>query len=186
MDTYKKRVPKRDREEINRIISLGEVTDESVNYIIELIYEINELDGKKNTESRNPIKLIINSSGGCVYSGFGLIDVIDASKTPIYTICHGQAFSMGFVIMIAGHKRFSTKSSTFMYHDLSTDPGHISVAGLRQELKECDRLQVLFDNYVISKTRLTKKILDPIKNQKIDWYIDAELALKHGIVNEII
>ena len=60
---------------LSRTITLGEINSELTNDIIQLIYDINDEDiGKTQVE---PIKLIINSFGGEVYSGLALIDIID-------------------------------------------------------------------------------------------------------------
>jgi ATP-dependent protease ClpP protease subunit len=42
------------------------------------------------------------------------------SKTKIHTICTGVAMSAGFMILISGHKRFSYKHSTLLYHQASS------------------------------------------------------------------
>ena len=73
---------------LSRIITLGDIDPITVNEVIQDIYEINAEDAKKQIVE--PIKLIINSFGGEVYSGLALIDVIDSSQTPIHTICHCQ------------------------------------------------------------------------------------------------
>ena len=91
---------------LSRIITLGDIECETVNEIIQDIYEINEEDAKKQTVE--PIKLIINSFGGEVFSGLALIDVIDTSQTPIHTICHGTAMSMALIVYAAGHVRHAS------------------------------------------------------------------------------
>jgi ATP-dependent Clp protease protease subunit len=186
MATYNKRTPKRNSDSLERSIAVGEITSENVNETIALIYEINNEDLRKDVEKREPIKLIINSCGGCAYSGFGLIDVIIQSKTPIYTICHGMAFSMALPIMVAGHKRYSSRSSTFMYHGVSLDPGYDFAISHKLELKEAERQQGLLDKFLISKTKLTLKTLDSVKERKENLYITPEMALKQGIIDEII
>jgi len=90
---------------LSRTLTLGDIDSEIINDIIQLIYEINEEDAKKTQVE--PIKLIINSFGGEVYSGLALIDVIDNSLTPVYTICHGSAMSMALIIYAAGHQRMA-------------------------------------------------------------------------------
>mgnify|MGYP003350628850 FL=1 len=92
------------------IILSGEVDDIIVSDIIQNISDVNEYDDD-NEESvkdfeRKPIKLIINSLGGSIYDGFGLIGVIENSKTPIHTYCYGSAMSMALLILVSGHKRF--------------------------------------------------------------------------------
>ena len=171
----------RDKIKLGRVITLGEITQENVNDIINLIYEINEEDIKKTQVE--PIKLIINSFGGEVYSGLALIDVIDNSRTPIFTICYGTAMSMGLVVYVAGHERYASKNATFMYHEAAY-PIEGKVAHHKQELKEVERIDKICDEYLISKTKLTQETLDNIKITQSEWYFDVDMAVKYGIVDE--
>lgn len=174
---------RRSKDSLNRTITLGDIETETINEIIYSIYEINKEDNKKTNVE--PIKLIINSFGGDIYSGLALIDIIDNSLTPIHTICHGSAMSMGLVIYTAGHYRTASKYSTFMYHEASY-PVEGKVIHHKQELAETERIDNICDDYLISKTKLTKKELDNIKNKQTDWYFDVKTALEYGIVNKII
>jgi ATP-dependent Clp protease protease subunit len=168
---------------LSRTITLGEIDSESANDIIQLIYDINDEDvGKTQVE---PIRLIINSFGGEVYSGLALIDTIDNSSTPIYTICHGSAMSMALIVYAAGHNRYASKNATFMYHEAAY-PIEGKVAHHKQELKEVERVDSICDDYLLSKTSFTKKILNGVKDRQKEWYFDVELAHKYGLVNEIL
>jgi ATP-dependent Clp protease protease subunit len=167
----------------SRILTLDEINNESINDIIQLIYEINDEDiGKKQVE---PIKLIINSFGGEVYSGLALIDVIDNSTTPIYTICHGSAMSMALIVYIAGHQRYASKNATFMYHEAAY-PADGKIIHHKQELKEVERIDKICDDYLLSKTLFTEEQLSNIKKIQGEWYFDVETALKLDVVNEIL
>ena len=168
---------------LSRIITLGYIDAELVNDIIQLIYEINEEDIKK--AQAEPIKLIINSPGGEVYSGLALIDVIDNSQTPIYTICHGTAMSMGLIVYAAGHHRTASRYSTFMYHESHYEMNG-KVATHKQELKEVERIDNICDNYLLSKTSFTKKQFNDVKNKQEEWYFDVNTAKKYGLVDEIL
>jgi ATP-dependent Clp protease protease subunit len=168
---------------LSRIITLGDIETEIVNDIIHSIYEINEEDVKKQTT--DPIKLIINSVGGEIYSGLALIDVINTSLTPIHTICHGSAMSMGLIVFVAGHHRTASPNATFMYHEAMYGLEG-KTAYHKQEMKEANRVDKICDDYLLSKTKLTQKLLDNVKNTQAEWYFDAETALKHGIVSEIL
>jgi ATP-dependent Clp protease protease subunit len=131
----------------NRIISLAEVTQQSANDVIKFIYEVNNED--KNKKQRTPIKLLINSEGGDVYSGFGIIEAIKNSETPIHTICHGQAQSMGLLILAAGNKRFIGAYSTLMYHEINWEVDYQPRKHHRQELQEGDRSQEIYDSLLM-------------------------------------
>ena len=168
---------------LSRVITLGDIDSETVNEVIQLIYDINEEDVKKTHVE--PIKLIINSFGGEVYSGLGLIDVIESSQTPIHTVCHGSAMSMALIIYAAGHHRTASQNATFMYHEAAY-PVAGKVVYHKQELKEVERIDNICDKYLLSKTKLTQKQLNDTKNSQAEWYFDVKTAHKYGLVNEIL
>ena len=70
------------------------------------IIKWNKEDKNIPIEERKPIKIFINSDGGCLNSILNLIDTIKLSKTPIITIGMGKAYSAGGLLLMAGHKRY--------------------------------------------------------------------------------
>ena len=90
----------------NRRLYLNSAIDESIlDSIVFQIMRFNRLDKDIPVEQRKPIVIYINSPGGCVSDGYGLIDVILNSKTPVYTVNQALCASMGFLIFLAGSKR---------------------------------------------------------------------------------
>ena len=174
---------KRNSSKLSRIITLGEIDGESVNEIIETIYEINDEDAKKTTVE--PIKLIINSFGGELYSGLALIDIIDNSLTPVHTICHGSAMSMALIVYAAGHHRSASRYATFMYHEASYETEG-KVMFHKQELSEVERTDRICDDYLLSKTKFTNKQLKEVRDRRGEWYFDVKTANKYGLVDEIL
>lgn len=174
---------KRNSSKLSRIITLGDIDSELVNEVIQLIYEINEEDAKKT--QKEPIKLIINSFGGDIYSCLALIDVIDNSQTPIHTICHGSAMSAALIIFAAGHHRLASKYATFMYHEASYEANG-KVLHHKQEIKEADRTDKICDDYLLSKTKFTPKQLKDVRDKRGEWYFDVKVAMKYGLVDEIL
>ena len=170
----------------NRTISLSEVTQQSANEIIRFIYDINNEDKNIETEQRTPIKLLINSDGGDVYSGFGIVEAINNSETPVYTICHGQAQSMALLVLAAGYKRFIGAYSTVMYHEISWEVDYQPGKHHKQELIEGHRAQEIYDSLLINSTNLNHDQLNIHKDTSSYWYISAEDALRFNIVDEIL
>ncbi|AIF45658.1 ClpP family protease [Virgibacillus sp. SK37] len=172
-----------------KLILSEDVNGSSVRGLIQKILEINLYDQEKEEKEvgykREPIELIVNSFGGSVYDGFALVSVMETSKTPIHTICLGSAMSMGFIIYLAGHKRFAHRFSTFMYHEIISG-GFQKTEEHRRNVKECERLQKQYDDYVLEKTTLYQEKLDNVKSTVTDWYIPAEEAVKYGIVQELV
>jgi ATP-dependent Clp protease protease subunit len=167
-----------------RILSIGDIEIDNVNELIENIYEINEEDAKKT--QKEPIRLIVNSPGGDVYHGFALVDVISNSLTPIYTICHGHAMSAALIVYAAGHKRFASQRTTFMYHELSWSTQQEKLQYHLQEVKEGERMWKIYDDYLLSRTSFTSAQLDKVKKTRGEWYMDVKTAMKYGLVDDLI
>ena len=75
-------------------------------------------------EAENPnkeISLYINSPGGVVTSGMAMYDTMQYIRSPVSTVCIGQACSMGSLLLCAGEKgkRFSLPNSRIMIHQPS-------------------------------------------------------------------
>lgn len=69
---------------------------------------------------KEPIYIYVNSPGGCLSSGYAIIDQMSISQCPIYTIVRGQAHSMGAIIAAYGDKgcRYAMSNSSIMLHGL--------------------------------------------------------------------
>ena len=170
-----------------------QVNQASMNDLTKSIVDINDDDKylKKLYEvyglqySPSPIKIYIDSYGGMVYQCFGLIGVMEASDTPIHTIVTGAAMSCGFMLLINGHKRFAYKHATPLYHQVST--GFFGkVKDMEEKLEETKRLQKKIEEMTLSLTNISKKKLSEILKNKKDWYMNADMALDLGVVDEII
>ena len=147
---------------------------------LEKLYKVYDLEYKPK-----PIKVYIDSYGGAVYQCFGLLSVIERSQTPVHTIVTGCAMSCGFLILLAGHKRFAHKMSTPLYHQVST--GFFGkVQDMEEKLEEAKRLQTQIEDYTKSRTKIGKKKLREILENKKDWYMCADEALELGVVDEIL
>lgn len=120
--------------------SIGELTQRVIEINqddehLKKVYSIYGLDYKPE-----PINIYIDSYGGAVYQCFGLLSVIERSKTPVHTIVTGCAMSCGFLLLISGHKRFAHKMSTPLYHQVSTGFWG-KVQDMEEKLEETKRLQ---------------------------------------------
>jgi len=170
-----------------------QVTQESMNKLTKAIIEINEDDAFliklydiNGVEYKpQPIKLYIDSYGGAVYQCFGLIGVMDRSTTPVHTVVTGAAMSCGFMILISGHKRFGYPHSTPLYHQVSTG-FYGKIKDMEEKLEETKRLQKKIETFTLERTNISKKKLNEILKNKVDWYMSVEEALSLGVIDEII
>lgn len=170
-----------------------DVKDDSIGELIKEIVSINDDDEELEVVfqmngmkyERPAIKIYIDSYGGMVYQCFGVISVIEKSKTPIHTIVTGCAMSAGFLMLISGHKRFAHRLSTPLYHQLSSKLVG-SFQQISEDFDELKRLQDVIEEIVIQKTKIKKSKLDEVREKKVDWFLTAEEALQNKVIDEIL
>lgn len=159
------------------------ITKESVGDIAKHIMQINTEDKDIEPNERKPILLYLTSNGGEVDSGFELIDVIISSKTPVYTINLGYQYSMGFLIGLAGHKRFATPNAKFLMHDGSRFI-YNSGAKVQDEMDFQIKVESRVKNYIIAHSKLTSEEYD--SKLRVEWYLFADEAKDKGFTDYII
>lgn len=153
--------------------------------LLAIIEEDDNNDKEKKEYERQPIKLFINSYGGNVDDMWSLIDIIENSKTPIHTYCMGYAMSAAFCIFLAGHKRFCTEHTTFMYHQIQagTYGKYQDIVERKDELSFTNKQ---LEKYVLSHTKLLDRTIKEAREKKLDIYIHSDKAIELGIVDEVI
>lgn len=155
----------------------------SVFEIVKHIMQFNKEDKGLEVSERTPILLYITSNGGEVDSGFELIDVIESSKTPVYTINLGYEYSMGFLIGLAGHKRFATRNAKFLMHDGSQFIFN-SGAKAQDQMEFQKKVEERVREYILEHSSLTDEEYD--SKLRVEWYLFAEEAKEKGFVDCII
>ena len=170
----------------NEIYFYGPVSQRSC---FELKNKLNELDLKSRTLRLQykmklpPIHLHIQSSGGSLYHTLYIIDLIDKLETPVYTYVDGFAASAATLISVVGKKRFMTKNSLMLIHQLSGgDAG--KYYELQDQMTNMGVLMKIIGNVYINHTKLNVNHLNYLLQK--DLWLDAETCLGFGLVDEII
>lgn len=168
-----------------RVIVLNNlILDDILENVILSILKWNKEDKNIPVEHRKPIWLYIQSPGGSSVIGFNLIDTIMASETPVYTLCFAQCASMGFLIFLAGHKRYAFPNSILMMHE-----GQITVVNNTSKAKDFMEFNDLSEerckNFVLSHSKITSDFYDEIYKKEFYMYAN-EKAKELGCVDYII
>jgi ATP-dependent Clp protease protease subunit len=139
-------------------------------------------------EAENPkkeIAMYINSPGGVVTSGLAIYDTMQFIRSPISTLCVGQAASMGSLLLAAGAKnmRFALPNARIMLHQPSGGfQGQATDIMLHaQEILNIKKR--LNDIYVKHTGQALKKIEDALER---DYFLTAEMACEWGVVDKVI
>ena len=139
-------------------------------------------------ESENPkkeIAMYINSPGGVVTSGLSIYDTMQYIRSPISTVCIGQAASMGSLLLAAGEKdmRFSLPNSRIMVHQPSAGfQGQASDIAIHA--KEILELKARLNGIYVKHTGRTLK--DVEAGLERDNFMTAEQAKDWGLIDKIV
>lgn len=159
------------------------ICQETVDDAIRHIMQINREDMGIAIKDRKPIILYVTSNGGDVDAGFALVDVILSSETPVYVINQGYQYSMGFLIGLAGHKRFAMPHSKFLMHDGSQFI-YNSGAKAQDQMEFNKKQEERIKQYVLSRTKITSEMYD--SQMRKEWYMFADEAKALGVTDCII
>lgn len=164
----------------DRIIFIGSQIDDTVaNLVVAQLLFLESEDPEKD------VFLYINSPGGVVTSGLAIYDTMQYIKSPVSTICTGQAASMAAVLLAAGAegKRIALPNSRVMIHQpLGGAQGQASdieiqakeILGMKSRLTEI-------------LARHTKQPIDRVRaDSDRDFFMSAEDAVKYGVVDKVI
>ena len=164
----------------DRIVFLGEpVTRDSANLVIAQLLHLESQDPDKD------ISLYIDSPGGDVYAGLGILDTMNFIKPDVSTICVGMAASMGAVLLAAGAKgkRLALPNSMATIHQPSS-----GVQGQQTDI------QIVADETKWIRQHLNELLSDytgqPIEKVNVDTerdnYLRAQEACDYGLVDRVI
>ena len=156
----------------------GEVNDVSCNTAIAQLLYLSSVD-------QRDISIYINSPGGSVVDGLGLIDTINFIPCDVSTTCIGMAASMGAVLLSNGAKgkRFVLPHSRVMIHQVSSGMKGV-LADMEIELEQTrkcknDVYKILADN--------TGKSFEEMERlcDRNNWFIGQE-AVDLGIADKVL
>ena len=166
----------------DRIIILGgPVTDESADSIIAQMLFLS------NDDPKSDIQFYINSPGGAVHAGLGVIDTMKFLRCDVATTCIGMAASMGACLLAAGTKgkRNVLENSQVMLHqpliggvmqgpatDLGIEAAHM--------LRLRDRLYKLMSDFTGKSKETIHRDFDRNK------WLFAEEAVEYGCADKVL
>ena len=169
----------------DRIIFLGdEVNDATAGLIVAQLLFLESEDPDKD------IHLYINSPGGSITDGMGIVDTMNYIKCPVTTICVGLAASFGAVLLANGEKgkRFATPNSEILIHQPLIGGQGGGISGQATEIK------IHADHMIRTREKLNKLLSEktgqPIeqieKDTERDHYMSAQEALEYGLIDGIM
>jgi len=139
-------------------------------------------------ESENPkkeISIYINSPGGVVTSGMAMYDTMQYIKSPVSTVCIGQACSMGSLLLCAGEKghRFSLPNSRIMIHQPSGG-AQGQASDIEIQAREIIKLRQRLNEIYVKHTGQTFDTIASAVDR--DNFMTADEAKTFGLIDEVV
>ena len=163
-----------------RIIFLGSGIDDNVASLV-----IAQLLFLEADDPEKDIYMYINSPGGVITSGFGILDTMNYIKPDICTICMGQAASMAAVLLSAGAKgkRSALENSRVMIHQpLGGASGQASDIRI-----QADEILFLKDKLNQELSQRTGQPLERIQEDTDrDFFMSPSEAVSYGIIDSVL
>lgn len=163
-----------------RIIFLGEeIDDELANSIVAQLLLLDSENCEKD------IMLYINSPGGVITAGMAIYDTMKLIKSPVSTICLGDAASMGAFLLSGGTKgkRLALPNSRIMIHQpLGGAKGQAT--DIEIEAKEILRMKQMLNELLAQHTGQSIETIR--KDTERDNFMTAKEALEYGLIDKII
>ena len=163
-----------------RIIFLGTPIDDNISSLI-----IAQLLFLESEDAEKDIYMYINSPGGVITSGFGILDTMNYIKPDVATICMGQAASMAALLLSSGAKgkRSALANSRVMIHQ--------PLGGVQGQATDIEihTREILFLKEKLNKilSNNTGKSVKTIENDtNRDNFMSAEKALDYGLIDQIV
>lgn len=161
-----------------------EINDEySLLELSKVIIQMNIAEKDIPKEQLKPIRIFIHSYGGDLEQANYFCDLLISSRIPIITIAMGVAMSAGFLIFLAGGKRYAFPHTQMLVHT-----GSAVLQGTAEQIdeaqkkykKQIDQMKV----YILSRTDIDEKTFS--KNKNKDWYLTADELTKFNVVTDFI
>ncbi|OBZ84666.1 ATP-dependent Clp protease proteolytic subunit [Choanephora cucurbitarum] len=164
-----------------RIICLNGPVDDNVASVV-----VAQLLFLEAESTEKPISLYINSPGGSVTAGMAIYDTMQYIRSPVSTLCNGQACSMGSLLLTAGEpgKRYALPNASIMIHQPSGGAaGQASDIAIhaREILRVRERLNRIYQRHTGMRDLETIE-----KMMERDYFMTAEEAKSFGLIDQVL
>lgn len=142
------------------------------------IIRMNLEEAKIPEKDLKPLTLLIFSYGGDLDQANFMCDLIESSRIPIVTVATGVAMSAGFLIFLAGKRRYVFQHTQLLVHE-----GSASFSGTAEQIKQAQenyqRQLEQMRAYIISHTDIDAETFD--RNRTKDWYLSVDEIKKYNL-----
>jgi ATP-dependent Clp protease protease subunit len=137
------------------------------------------------SQSSDPITILIDSPGGDVYAGFSIFDMIRFVKAPVRIVGMGLIASAAALILLAvpRERRYGLPNSSYLIHQpLSGIQGVAS--DIEIHARELEKTKARLNEIIAEATGQSLERVS--KDTDRDYWMNAQEALAYGLIEKII
>jgi ATP-dependent protease ClpP protease subunit len=166
-----------------KIIYVNEITKSEVNIFREQIQSaiLNDQD---------ILPVVINSSGGCTYSGLAMCNILKTCPLRVITIVIGEACSSAAFLFCMGDDRYMHPGSVVMFHDVNMELDKDDTYTRKEIIEESKEMNRVIHHLFEMSSQSIKQPKDFLWNLFLqstckDLYIDTDTCLDHSICTHV-
>jgi ATP-dependent Clp protease, protease subunit len=170
----------------NRILFYADIATQSALELNRLLREmdIKLQDIKKFSDGFSPVcHLHLQTNGGEIFPAFSIIDTIRTMKTPVHTHVEGLVASAGTLISTVGQKKYMTKYSYMLVHQLRGE-SYGKYQDLADDMINYNSYMNMIRSYYKEYTKIPVKKLDELLKREL--CLTAKECLELGLIDEIL
>ena len=171
----------------NKIYFYSDISKDSVlnlnRQIDELTKQMKMIQFTYNLKLPPRIEIHICSDGGDIFASMASVDKILTNSVPVDTYCEGMVASAATLLSTVGNKRFITKSSCMLVHQVSSGLWG-NYMQFKDEIKNLELLMELIKSVYLKKTKFDCTELENLLSH--DLCLDSKKCLEYGLVDEIL
>ncbi|MCP4295695.1 MAG: ATP-dependent Clp protease proteolytic subunit [Proteobacteria bacterium] len=166
--------------ETRTIVISGAVDGKMADQIIKQLLVLESMDAKAE------IRIIINSPGGEIQSGFAIYDMLHFIECPVVTIVAGLAASMGSILSLSGDKgkKYAFPHAKIMIHQPLLTGAQGTTIDLEIHSEQIIKTRKLLADLYAKKTGKTAKQI--LKDMERDHWLTAKESLDYGLIDKVI
>ena len=148
---------------------------------LELLHKYLELGIKHRPE----IRIFIRSDGGDLHAGLSAMDCIKSLRKSVRvrTIADGVCASAATFILMGGSKRYMTKNSYILIHQLNMDGTWGKFEDFKDQMENLDQFMNRFRVIYTKETTIPTEELERLL--KRDVYMDSDRCLEWGVIDGV-
>lgn len=171
----------------NKIYYYTDVSRESIlnlnRQIDELSKQMKTVQFTYNLPDPPAIEIHLCSDGGDIFAAMASVDKIIDNKVPVDTYCEGLVASAATLLSAVGRKRYITKSSCMLVHQVSSGLWG-NYMQFKDEIKNLELIMNMIKAVYLKKTKFDNTELEDLLSH--DLYLNADKCLEYGLVDAII